>query len=69
MTRHVIEVEPEPAATWQFLTLLDYVDHIPMEEVDFLLGYYGRETRLQFWTASYSRMEEILERLSESVTK
>jgi hypothetical protein len=57
------------AATWQFLMLLDYVDLIPISEVEFLLGYYGKETRLEFWTSNYTRMEEIIERLDESVHK
>lgn len=52
--------------TWQFLILLDYVDVIPIAEVDWLLGSYGKGETLTFWTSSYDRMAEALARLDES---
>lgn len=56
-----------PVAEWQLALILDYVSLIPISEVDWLLGYYGKESQLHFWTANYSRANELIERLNESV--
>jgi hypothetical protein len=66
MRQGILKMEEEKPAKWQFLTLLDYVDTMPMEEVDWLLGNYGDASRLIWWTATHSRMEAALERIEEA---
>jgi hypothetical protein len=64
-----LEFMSEPVAAWQLQMIHDFIALVPITEVEFLLGYYGKETRLKFWTASYDRARELIERLDESVIK
>lgn len=49
--------EPE---LWQLETLLHLVDDMDIKWVDTLLGHYGSQTRLAFWTANRARTAELL---------
>jgi hypothetical protein len=54
----------------QMQVILDYVDLIPIEEVDWLLSrpYWAGERRdnLSFWTTTYDRARELIQRLEAS---
>jgi hypothetical protein len=54
-----------PPELWQLEMIYDYIDEIPMEDVNWLLGKYGNQNQLDFWTATYSRTNELISRLEE----
>jgi len=51
---------------WQLETLLQLADEMDMKWVETLLGYYGKETRLDFWTKTRARTVELLNMIEDS---
>ena len=52
---------------WQLEIMLNYIDALPMTEVDWLLGKSGMGCRIDFWIHNYGRASELISRLSDEV--
>jgi hypothetical protein len=58
-----------PPEKWQLEMIYDLIEMVPGFTLDWLLSYYGNTEQLTWWTGSYSRANELIERLEEDYDK
>ena len=56
-----------PVEHWQLQLIYDYIDHMPLADVEWLLGKYNVMDQVEFWTHNYSRANELIQRLDENI--